>query len=202
VPILKSEVAFAPPDLFDLPDLPWRVAYVRSRQEKELARLLLRVEIPFYLPLAEKRVRRAARWFVSYLPLFPGYVFFRGPRDLAAVRRTALADDRVVSVLEAPDQEQLASELRRLWELQESGAALAPHPYLGPGDAVEVVEGPFRGLSGTVLREKGRMRLVVSVTLLRQSVAAEFERDALAPSRAGGTTPGTSRRLIHARLRA
>jgi hypothetical protein len=49
VPILKSEVALSPPDLFDLPDLPWRVAYVRSRQEKELARLLLRLGVPFYL---------------------------------------------------------------------------------------------------------------------------------------------------------
>ncbi|HEV3457653.1 MAG TPA: hypothetical protein VHG32_13905 [Thermoanaerobaculia bacterium] len=34
-----------------MPDLPWRVAYVRSRQEKELARLCLRQEVPFYLPL-------------------------------------------------------------------------------------------------------------------------------------------------------
>jgi transcription antitermination factor NusG len=85
--------------------------------------------------------------------------------------------------LEVLDQPRLDAELRALWRLQESGASLVPHPYLGPGDAVEVVEGPFRGLSGTVLREKGRTRLVVAVTFLRQSVAAEFEREALAPAR-------------------
>jgi transcription antitermination factor NusG len=161
------------------PPSPWRVAYVRSRQEKELARHLLQHAVPFYLPLAEKRVRRAGRQLVSHLPLFPGYVFFRGT---SLERRTALASDRIVSVLEVCDQTLLDTELRSLWRLQESGAPLVPVPYLGPGAAVEVIEGPFRGLSGTVLREKGRTRLVVSVTLLRQSVATELEREALAPA--------------------
>jgi transcriptional antiterminator RfaH len=192
VPILKSELAFSPPDLFDLPDLltPWRVAFLRSRQEKELVRLLVRHDIAFYLPLIEKQVRRAGRRFVSYLPLFPGYVFFRGS---AAERRAVLGNDRVVSVLEVLDQPRLDTELRALWHLQESGASLAPHPYLGPGDEVEVVEGPFRGLRGTVLREKGRTRLVVSVTFLRQAVAAEFEREALAPAPARQMTAPSRR---------
>ncbi|HVT58063.1 MAG TPA: transcription termination/antitermination NusG family protein [Thermoanaerobaculia bacterium] len=184
MPILKSEVALFPPDLFALPArmTPWRVAYVRSRQEKALARHLLRHAVAFYLPLEEKLVQRAGRRFVSQLPLFPGYVFFRGA---VAERLTALASDRVASVLDVLDQTQLDAELRALWRLQESGAALVSHPYLGPGDLVRVVEGPFQGLSGTVLREKGRTRLVVSVTFLRRSVAGEFERQALAPARPG-----------------
>jgi hypothetical protein len=45
------------------------------------------------------------------------------------------------------------------------------------------VDGPLRGWTGTVLREKGRLRLVVSVTMLRQAVAAEIDREALAPAR-------------------
>ena len=185
MPILKSEVALSPPDLFDLPDLPWRVAYVRSRQEKELARLLLRLNVPFYLPLAEKQVRRAGRRFVSFLPLFPGYLFFRGdhgPLGSPAESGAARWDDRLVSVLDVPDQPQLDAELRVLWRLQQSGAAFEDFPYLAPGDAVEVIDGPFQGLRGTVLREKGKTRLVVSVSFLRQSVAAEFEREALAPA--------------------
>lgn len=184
MPILKSEVALSPPDLFDLPGLPWRVAYVRSRQEKELARLLLRLNVPFYLPLVEKQVRRAGRRFVSFLPLFPGYLFFRGGRGWAAESGPARWDDRLVSVLEVPDQPRLEAELRVLWRLQQSGAAFEGFPYpVAPGDAVEVIDGPFQGLRGTVLREKGRTRLVVSVSFLRQSVAAEFERESLAPAR-------------------
>ncbi|HTQ81063.1 MAG TPA: KOW motif-containing protein, partial [Thermoanaerobaculia bacterium] len=98
----------------------------------------------------------------------------------APEKRETLASDRVVSLLEVVDQPLLDSELRRLWRLQESGAGLVPVPYLSPGDEVEVIEGPFRGLSGTVLREKGRARLVVSITFLRQSVAAELDREWLA----------------------
>ncbi len=45
------------------------------------------------------------------------------------------------------------------------------------------MDGPFRGWTGRVLREKGRLRLIVSVTFLRQSVAAELDREALAPLR-------------------
>jgi len=197
VPILKSEVALSPPDLFDLPDLPWRVAYVRSRQEKELARLLLRQDVPFYLPLQEKQAQRAGRRFVSFLPLFPGYLFFRGPRvppEPATARPPVRWDELVVSVLEVPDQPRLAGELRTLWRLQESGAALVACPYVGPGDAVEVIDGPFRGLSGTVLRAKGRSRLIVSVSLLRQSVAAELGREVLAPARPARQRPAPEAR--------
>jgi len=46
VPILKSEVAFYPPDPFDLPDLPRGVAYLRCRQEKEVTRLRCRQSHP------------------------------------------------------------------------------------------------------------------------------------------------------------
>lgn len=153
------------------------MAYVRSRQEKGLARHLLERGVPFYLPQREKAVQRHGRRRVSHLPLFPGYLFFRGER------REALTSNLVCQVLEVPDQAALESELASLWRLQESGAVLVPHPYLGPGDEVEIVDGPLRGWRGTILREKGRLRLVVSIALLRQSVAAEVDRDRVAPAR-------------------
>jgi transcription antitermination factor NusG len=182
VPILKREVDFSPSNLFELSrsDHPWWVAYVRSRQEKGLARHLAGQGVGFYLPQSEKRTRRAGRTFVSSLPLFPGYLFFRGT---AEARRTALRSDLIVQVLGVPDQGRLQEELESLWRLQQAGAPLVPHPYIGVGDEVEIVDGPFRGWTGTVLREKGQLRLVVSVTFLRQSVAAELDRELVAPLR-------------------
>jgi transcription antitermination factor NusG len=180
VPILKREVDCSPPDLFELAldDHPWWAAYVRSRQEKRMARHLTGRGVGFYLPQAEKRVRRTGRTFVSALPLFPGYVFFRGG---AAAKTEALASNLVVQLLPVVDQELLHQELHGLWRLQQAGVPLVSHPYLAAGDAVEIVDGPFRGARGTVLREKGRLRLVVSVSMLRRSVAAEIDREALAP---------------------
>ena len=182
MPILKREVDLFPSHLFELSrsEHPWWVAYVRSRQEKGLARHLARHGVGFYLPQAEKRTRRAGRTQVSSLPLFPGYLFFRGP---AEARRTALRSDLIVEVLGVLDQERLQTELEGLWRLQQAGAPLVPHPYIEVGDEVEIVDGPFRGWTGTVLREKGRLRLVVSVSFLRQSVAAELDREVLAPLR-------------------
>jgi transcription antitermination factor NusG len=183
VPILKREADLYPANLFELSpaEHPWSVAYVRSRQEKGLARHLAGHGVGFYLPQSQKQVRRDGRTLVSHLPLFPGYLFFRG---LAAARRTALASNLIVQVLPVLDQGRLDAELAGLWRLQREGLTLVPHPYLGPGDEVEVSDGPLRGLRGTVLREKGELKLVVSVSLLRRSVAAELDRDALIPARA------------------
>jgi len=182
VPILKPEVDLSPSHLFELPraEHPWWVARVRSRQEKGLARHLAGHQVGFYLPQEKKQTLRAGRSFVSSLPLFPGYLFFRGP---AAVRLEALRSNLVVQVLPVLGQEELQRELVSLWRLQQSGAPLVALPYLEVGDEVEVMDGPFQGWTGKVLREKGRLRLVVSITLLRQSVAAELDREVLAPLR-------------------
>ena len=182
MPILKREVDLYPSHLFELStaEHPWWVAYVRSRQEKGLGRHLASHEVGFYLPQAEKRTRRAGRTFISSLPLFPGYLFFRGT---AEARREALRSDLVVEVLPVLDQDGLAGELSSLRRLQEAGAPLVPHPYLAAGDEVEIVDGPFQGWTGTVLREKGKLRLVVSVAFLRQSVATELDRETVMPLR-------------------
>ena len=78
MPLLKREPDSFPAAVFELPveASPWWVAHVRSRQEKALARFLRPLAVAFYLPQGEHRTRRAGRTFVSYLPLFPGYLFF------------------------------------------------------------------------------------------------------------------------------
>ena len=182
VPVLRLEADHFPADLFRLgvAEFPWWVAHTRSRTEKVLARHLDASRIPFYLPLGERRIRRSGRSFVSHLPFFPGYVFLRGG---AESRREALHSGVVVRILEVMDQNLLDRELCQIRTLQESGAPLVVHPYLGPGDAVRVREGPFRGYFGVVVREKGATRLVVSVSMLRRSVAVELERDVVEADR-------------------
>jgi transcription antitermination factor NusG len=188
VPILKPEVELSPSHLFELSrtEHPWWVAWARSRQEKGLARHLAGHEVGFFLPQVKKETLRAGRTFVSSLPLFPGYLFFRGP---AAARLEALRSNLIVQVLPVLDQEELQRELVSLRQLQLSGAPLVTLPFLAVGDEVEVMDGPFRGWTGKVLREKGKLRLVVSITLLRQSVAAELDREALAPLRHRQVSP-------------
>jgi transcription antitermination factor NusG len=186
MPLLKWNVDLFPAGLFELPenDFPWWVAHVRSRQEKALARNLFPLEIPFYLPQREKRIRRAGRAFVSYIPLFPGYLFFRGS---VAQRSAALRSKLIVKVLDVTDQGLLAGELLQIRRLQETGADLVPFHDLVPGDPVRVIDGPFKGYTGVVLRARGKVRLLVSISMLMQVVAVEFEREVVAPIRLDST---------------
>ncbi len=179
MPLLGQELELFPHDGLELPEteFPWLVAHTRSRQEKALARHLVPLGVPFYVPQYEKRSRRAGRTFVSYLPLFPGYVFLRGgPRE----RQEALRSNLLVRILDVRDQALLGRELLQLRALQLSGAGLVPFEEISEGEAVRIVEGPFKGYTGVVVRAQARLRLVVSITMLRQSVAVEFERGSVA----------------------
>src|SRR5713101_3874050 len=93
MPLLPKEDDLFPDELFALPEatFPWHVAHVRSRQEKVLARRLLERQVPFYVPQIERLTERSARRFRSYVPLFAGYVFFRGgDRALDAALRSGV----------------------------------------------------------------------------------------------------------------
>ena len=175
MPLLAKELELHPGNLFSLQyeRWPWSVAHTRSRQEKVLARALAEKNVPFYLPQIEKHRVRAGRNLVSHLPLFSGYVFVRGGADARDVARRSGV---VVAIIDVDDQ-------RQIRELQLAGASLEPHDPIETGDIVKINDGVFRGYRGIVLREKGRERLLVELTLLRKAVAVEFARDAMRRSR-------------------
>src|SRR5262249_34287476 len=94
----------------------------------------------------------------------------------------------VVRLLDVRDQALLDGELRQLRALQLSGASLAPYERLVPGDLVTIADGPFQGHRGCVVRGPCGLRLIVSISMLRQSVAVEFDRSCLKrEARATGT---------------
>src|SRR4051812_29571072 len=83
MPLLDAETSLHPDDLLErtriqAPEDRWWVLNTRPRAEKALARSCLARQLQFYLPLYHKRWRSAGRYFNSYLPLFPGYLFLQG----------------------------------------------------------------------------------------------------------------------------
>ncbi len=68
--------------------------------------------------------------------------------------------------------------------LMASGLATQPWPFLAVGDRVRIDSGPLRGLDGIVVKLKENHRLVVSVTLLRRSVAVEIDSALVEPNSA------------------
>ena len=152
--------------------LRWWVLHTRPRAEKTLARRFHGLEMPYFLPLHQKQWRAKGRAFRSFLPLFPGYVFLHGDGQ---ARLAALETNLVAQVLPVEDQLQLHADLRRVYHLLSTGAAVTPEERLSPGDPVEIVKGPFAGLEGKVLRRGKQMRFMVEVQFLRQAVSVELE---------------------------
>lgn len=179
MPILPKESDIYPDDLFELPvaEAPWEIAHLRSRQEKSVARLLLDGRKPFYLPQIKQTTKTSGRTFVSHLPLFPGYIFLR---RVPGLRETLWRTSAVVKLLDVADQAQLTRELQQIRQLQARGAVLTAQTGLVPGDAVRITDGVFSGYHGIVLEERGALRLIVSVSTIRTSVAVEFPREMLA----------------------
>lgn len=178
MPLLAKETDLFPDDLFTSPpnEQRWLVAHVRSRQEKVFARYLLRNRVSYYLPQIERIAERASRRFRSYVPLFAGYVFFRGD---GRARGLAVRSGVTVQIIDAEDQELLAAQLGQIRSLQLAGASLSVYEALAPDDVVKITDGPFRGYVGAVVRSARGDRLVVSLSLLRKQVAVELDRPVL-----------------------
>jgi transcription antitermination factor NusG len=59
--------------------------------------------------------------------------------------------------------------------LVDSGVALLPHPFLKEGTRIRVTRGALEGVEGLLVKVKNTHRVVVSIHLLSQSVAAEID---------------------------
>jgi transcription antitermination factor NusG len=157
----------------------WWVAHTKSRRERALASLLVKERIGCFLPLWEKRYRSHSRHRLSTIPLFPGYVFFKGSR---LDRYQALKTGHIANVLEVIDQDQLVGELLQIQVAMSLNASLDPFPFVREGTRVQIVEGPFTGLEGIIQRRKKVDRLILSVDIIHQAVALEIRADWVEPS--------------------
>jgi len=183
MPILKEEPSMYPETLLDaapaeLGARRWLALYTKARQEKSLARELLKFRIPFYLPLVRKTSVSRGRRRTSLVPLFAGYIFLYGAEE---ERLRALATNRISRILTVEDPDQLVFDLRQLRQLIVANAPLTVESRLGPGQQVRVRQGAFAGLEGTVLKRRGETRLLVSINFLQQGASVEIDDFLLDP---------------------
>ena len=183
MPILGEEPNLYPDLLLeqppqDLADRRWFALYTKARQEKSLARELLKYRVPFYLPLVNRTSISRGRRRTSRAPLFAGYVFLYGAEE---ERVRTLATNRISRVLPVENGEQLLFDLRQLRQLIAAGAPLTIESRLAPGRRVRVRQGAFAGLEGIILKRRGETRLLVSVNFLQQGASVEIDDFSLEP---------------------
>jgi transcriptional antiterminator RfaH len=156
-----------------LPDGPgWWLAHTLPRQEKALALALYSRDVPYYLPLVNRKSLSRGRTRVSRVTLFPGYLFLFGSE---VERLSVLKTNRALTVRRAPDSARLHADLEKFHRLIAADAPLLPEARLVEGERVRVKSGPFRDLEGTVLRRNGKTRLLIAIDYLQQGASLEVE---------------------------
>jgi transcription antitermination factor NusG len=153
----------------------WFAVYTSPRHEKRVDRYLTTRQIEHYLPLYHPRHRWADGSTVTLdLPLFPGYIFVRIDRS---ERVRVLEVPGVLTVVGGPGR-QPASLPESEIEALRAGLHLrraAPHPLLRAGQRARIRSGALAGMEGVVVRQKGSLRVVLTVNLILQSVAVEVD---------------------------
>ncbi len=150
----------------------WCCLYTRPRHEKKVARACERLDVGVYLPLRRVTRRYSSGKKVYWLPLFPGYVFCR---PTPGKRVELSGNERVLTVIDVPDQERFVDELRQIYRALKVSAELDTVPYLAAGREVEIVRGPFKGIKGVIEQTKGRFRLMLIATMMNRSVPLEVD---------------------------
>ncbi len=152
--------------------LRWFALQVRCRSEFAISSLLKEKGFPILLPFYRCRKARGSRMELRELPLFAGYVFcqFDPLRRLPIITTPGVI--HIVGLGKTPVPVE-NSEIEALQHITRAGVALQPCDYLKVGNKVRIEEGPLKGVEGILIDKRNSRRLVVSVTLLKRSVAVE-----------------------------
>jgi len=158
----------------------WFALQVRTRWESSTSLLLAGKGYQTLLPTYKSSKRWRGRVREVHAPLFPGYVFCQfdvqkrlpilvTPGVLALVGR-----GRVPTPVDEV-------EIANLRTVVSSGLGAEPWPYLEVGQKIRIENDSLQGLEGILIQFKGNHRIVVSVSLLRRSVALEIDRCCVTP---------------------
>jgi transcription termination/antitermination protein NusG len=166
--------------------LPWFALYVKPRHEKNVSLMLQEKGYETFLPTYSHRVKYNKSFD---LPLFPSYVFCR--IELSS-RLPVMRTPGVFSIVgNGAEPEPISEqELEEVRSMLDSGFKPIPWPYLEPGQVVSLESGPLRGVQGVVVNASDGKWLIVSINLLRRSVAVKVDREFLSvkvPSVSGAT---------------
>ena len=153
---------------------PWFAIMTRSGSEKSATLLLENAGYECFYPVSRFTRKKSDQMEeIVEVPLFPGYFFCRiNPHNRLPVLTTPGVTQIVgTGVTPIPVDEEEIAAIRRAGR---SGLPVMPWPHVETGRVIRLADGPLAGLTGIVVKLKARMKLVLSVSLLRRSVAVEI----------------------------
>jgi transcription antitermination factor NusG len=166
----------------------WYALQIRSRWESTTGGLLRNKGLETLVPTYTSKRKWSDRLKLVEEPLFPGYVFCRFD---VHNRLPVLVTPGVISVV-GSGKTPIAvddSEILSIQAAMGSGIQIEPWPYVEVGERVRVKDDVLDGMEGILSSFKGSDRVIISVTLLRRSVALEIDRSRITPLGVTGAGP-------------
>jgi transcription antitermination factor NusG len=153
----------------------WFALRVKSRCEKVVATIAQNKGFEEFLPVYQSLRRWSDRMKSVELPLFPGYIFCRLDPQRRLPLLTIPGALHFVGIGKTPVAIE-DTEILAIQSAVHSGLMIEPYPFIEIGQRVRLECGPLAGLEGVLVGTSKQHRIVVSVTLLRRSVAVAIDR--------------------------
>lgn len=156
----------------------WYACYTRARHEKQVEQLLQQRGFESYLPLVGLMRQWKDRKKLVQFPLFPSYVFGRFSlkqlHDVLTIPgvSTVVRANGYPTPIPARDIENVRMFARAI---ADTGVPVEQRPFLAEGDWVQVMEGPFEGVEGIVIEQRGRKRVLVGVEAIGQGLEIDID---------------------------
>jgi transcription antitermination factor NusG len=163
----------------------WYALYTRSHCEQLVYNQLATQGFQVFLPKLAMWSRRAGKRHFSLVPIFPCYLFLHHPMDKLSYIEVRKARGLVRILGERWDRLSVVSdaEIEAIQRVLRNRLPALPHPYLKKGQRIRMTHGPLAGMEGILLHSKrGKGRLVLSIDLLRRSVAVEVDCSGVVPA--------------------
>ena len=157
-----------------LEDKNWLVAHTKPRREKKLAEYSLRKEINYFLPLKDSTRIYQNRKIVFTKPLFPGYIFVKCSRE---EKQDLTRSGHIAGFLKVIDEKGFLHDLKQIFAGKIKGGNLEKTDYYESGTRVEIISGPFTGLTGVVEDQNNVTEVKLQINLLRQAVSVKAATD-------------------------
>lgn len=167
----------------------WFALRTRSRAEKKTDSVLRAAGVESFAAVADMERTWADRTRRVGMPLFPGYIFVRiALRDVNSVLQWPGAVDLVrdCGVPKPLRDEEMDAVFCLVRGVSETGQLPDQAEYPAAGDLVRVTGGPFQGMEGILVEERGTKYVAVRLEAIRQARAVQVARELLARVRPPG----------------
>lgn len=152
----------------------WHAIHTKPQCEKKLAQYLRQNQNHYYLPQMDSIRHYQYRKVTFTKPMFPGYIFACfNPQDKASI----LISGYIVNFVKVPNESELIDELKQIYEGKARKADFRQSKWLQQGWKVQIVSGPFMGLTGIVQSQDKLSEVTLQVEILHQAVSMSVNPD-------------------------